>query len=89
MAGVWSFLTILVEAVVAVAVVEVEVEVEVMIQSVMNVVNLVILLVNAACALAQEDWEVGGVEVPVLDDVGAQVMDEGMHPQVHSYVFII
>lgn len=85
MAGVWSFLTILVEAVV----VDVVVVVEVMIQNVMNVVNLVILLVSAACALAQEDWEVGGVEVLVLDGVGAQVMGGGVYPHVDNYVFII
>lgn len=47
MAGVWSFLIIQAEGVVAV--------VEVMIQSVMNVVNLVTLLVSAARALAKEE----------------------------------
>lgn len=47
MVGMWSFLIIPAEGVVA--------AVEVMIQSVMNVVNLVTLLVSAGRALAKED----------------------------------
>lgn len=44
----------------------------------MNVGNLAILLVNAACVLVQGDWVVAVVEAQVLADEGAQVMDAGV-----------
>jgi flavin reductase (DIM6/NTAB) family NADH-FMN oxidoreductase RutF len=67
-----SFLTT--QEVVGVVVVEgVVVALEALIWSVMSVVSLVILLVNAVCVLVQEDVVVA---LP-LDIEGAQVMVEG------------
>lgn len=40
----------------------------------MNVVSLVILLENVACASVLEVWVVEGVEALLLDAVGARVM---------------
>lgn len=73
MAGELSFLTTL--EVVGVVVVEegVVVALEALIWSVMSVVSLVILLVNAVCVSVQEDV---AVALP-LDIGGAQVMVEG------------
>lgn len=43
----------------------------------MSVVNLVILLESAACALVHEVWEVGAAEAQALDAGGVQVMGMG------------
>lgn len=52
----------------------------------MNVVNLVILLESAACALGQEVWEVVVAEAPVHDAVEVQVMGMGAGLS-HAFTF--
>ena len=84
MVGVSNFLIIrkVAEAVVGIVV-------GVRIRSVMSVVNLVTLLVNAACALAHEAREVGDVEAPVLVTVRVQLMDMGAGVFKGSIIFYI
>ena len=76
MVGGLSFLTTL-----EVEVVVVVVALVVLIWNVTSVVNLVILLVNAACVVVQED----AVAVVRPDSVGAQVMGEGQIAFLYSF----